>query len=216
MDPYSTQMLMINQMQQISGVFVEHIRSILFALAFVVLGLICAEIAKYASRLLLRWLRWEPLSAWMGLTSLLAKHRPDLTPIAAAAGAVFWFTFASFVMKALVISDLAPLLAWGQAYFDFLPAAGLAAVWLLLGWWLAGLLGRLFLSLQEQTLTLLASGLVRVLVLGVCGYYALRALGLDQDFIRPLVLIVCAGAVLGLVWQGAKQPVYREIIRVKE
>jgi small-conductance mechanosensitive channel len=214
MDPYSTQLLMLNQVQQLSGAFVEHIRSILFALAFIVLGLVCAEVAKYLSRLLLRWLRWEPLSARMGLTSLLGKYRPDVTPVTAAAEAVFWFTLLCFGMQALVISDFAPLLAWGQAYFDFLPSAGQAVVALLVGWWLAGVLGRLVLRLREHALTLLVSGLVRVLVLGVCGYYALSALGLDQDFIRPLVLIACAGAVLALAWPGSKRPVYREIIRV--
>lgn len=214
MDPYSTQLLMMNHVQQLSGAFVEHIRSILFALAFIVLGLICAEIAKYASRLLLGWLRWDSLSARMGLTAVLGKYRPDVTPLTAAAGAVFWFTLLSFGMRALVIADLAPLAGWGQAYFDFLPSAGQAAAVLLLGWWLAGLLGRLVLRLREHALTLLVSGLVRVLALGASAYYALLALGLDQDFVRLLVLIACAGAVLALAWQGPKRAAYREIIRV--
>ncbi|MEW6516596.1 MAG: hypothetical protein AB1439_06835 [candidate division FCPU426 bacterium] len=215
MDPYSTQLLMMNQIQQLSGTFVDHIRSILFALAFIVLGLICAEVAKYLSQLLLRWLRWERLSARLGLTALLQRYRADWAPVAAAAEAVFWFTFLTFGMKALIISGLPLLAAWGQIYFDLLPAAGKAAVVLLAGWWLAGLLGRMVLRLSEHARAVLVSELMRILILGTSGYYALLTLGVDADFVRPLVLIVCAGAVLAQAWPGARSSAYRETVRVK-
>ncbi len=218
MDPYSTQMLMMNQIQHLSSGFIEHIRSVLFALSLVILGLIVAEIVKYLAVALLRLLRWDRFSRWIGLSRVLARVRGDVSPATATGEAVFWLVLLSFSMKALIISDIHVLMGWGQIYFDLLPAVGNAAVILLAARVLSVWLGALILLLVEQQTTFLAAGLTRALVLCLGVYFALLQLGVESNLAQPLILILFGGAALAgaLAWSRDRAGLYREVIRVGE
>lgn len=218
MDPYSTQMLMMNQIQHLSSGFVEHIRSVLFALSLVILGLIVAEIVKYLAVAILRLLRWDRFSRWIGLSRLVAKVRGDVSSATATGETIFWLVLLSFFMKALIISDIHALAGLGQVYFDLLPAVFSAAGVMLAAWAIAVWLGALILLLVEQQTALLAAGLIRALTLSLGLYFALLQLGVEDRLAQLLILILFGGAVLAgaLAWSHNRGAGYREVVRVAE
>jgi len=218
MDPYSTQMLMLNQLGHLSSTFIDHIRSILFALSLLVLGLIVAEIAKYISTAILRGLRWDRLSDWMGLTRILGKVRADVSPSSLTGEVLFWVILLSFFMKSLILTEINTLSWIGRSYFDNCGSVWQAILLMLVTWMISQWLGRLVLLIVENVAAFLAAGITRILILSVGTYAALLTLGLDRNLVLPLIMILFAGALLALVLPGAwKQGQgYRRIVRINE
>jgi hypothetical protein len=218
MDPYSTQMLVLNQLGHLSSSFIEHIRSILFALSLLVLGLIVAEVVKYLSAFLLRLFRWDLFSHWIGLTRVLGKVRADVKSSTATSEAIFWLILLSFFMKALILSDINSLSWIGLVYFDNLgtvfQATGILLVFLVLSRWLA----QCILLLVENEAALLAASMTRVLVLALGLFSALQTLRVDRSVALPMVLILLGGAILALAlhWAFSRKQQYRQIIRIEE
>lgn len=217
MDPYSTQMMIMNQIGQLSGVFIEHVRSLLFALAIIIAGLIVSEIVKYAGVALLRVLQWDRFCAWIGLTRWMNKIRADVSPSHAAGTVLFWFLMVTFFMKALERTDLAWFSRMGGAYFEILPQAVNALLIMVAALVAANWLGRLILLSVEHTSAFPAAGMVRAMVMVFGLHGGLLALGLERSLVQPVALIMLSGTVLAVVLTAVRQPgkAGRRIIRVK-
>jgi hypothetical protein len=219
MDPYSAQMLMMQQIGQLSGTVVEHVRSVLMALSWVILGLVVAEAVKFLALVLLRWSRWDRLCSAVGWTQVLHKIRPDLTPVAATSRFLFWFSFFSFFMKALEKVGFSSIDWLGKAYFDLLPSVIQAAAILLTAGLLALVSSRIMRLAAQPPLAALGASLIRVFILTLGLQAALMTLGFEKGLVQPLVLVFLAGWVLALVLSWAQNkgiPIYREVIRVNE
>ena len=216
MDSYSTQIIM-SQIGQLSGVLIEHVRSLLLALVIMILGLIVSEIAKFAGVALLRVLHWDRFCAWIGLTRLLNKIRADISPSHATGMVIFWFLIVTFFMKALERTDLAWFSRLGGAYFEMLPKAVDALLIMATALVVANWLARLLLLSIEHTSAFLAAGMARALVLVFGLHSGLLALGLERSLVQPAVLILLSGTVLAIVLTTVRQPgkTGRRIIRVK-
>lgn len=216
MDPYSTQMMIMNQIGQLSGVFIEHVRSVLFALAILIVGLIVSEIAKYAGIALLRVLQWDRFCAWIGLTRLMNKVRADVSPSHAAGTVLFWFLMLTFFMKALERTDLAWFSRLGDAYFEMLPKAFHALLIMAVALVVANWLARLLLLSVGHTSAFLAASMTRTMVIFFGLHSGLLALGWERSLVQPVVLIMLSGTVLAIALTAVRQPgkVNRRIIRV--
>jgi len=218
MDPVSTQMVVMNQIGQWSSAFMEHVRSALLALVIFILGLLAAEVARFAGAALLRILRWDAFCERTGAAAALHKVRPDVTPSTAAGGVLFWFTLFSFFMQALKRLDIAWLSNFGRVYFDFLPAFFQTLGILLVAWVLALWLARLILLVVEHPAGFLGAGLVQALVLSLGLYSGLVTLGVQRELAQPLILILLAAAVFGvaLAWALNRNALFRPVVRVRD
>lgn len=218
MDPYSTQLLMMNQIRQISGTFIEHIRSILFALLLIILGLIVSEIIKYLSGILLRLIRWDRFCLWIGLGQIFKKVRPDLTSTRITSEMLFWFTMLSFFMKSLMITDISWCIWLSRAYFDFLPTAFSAAVVIIITLTLSHWLAQMVFIVVENSIAVLASAIIRTIVLALGLNICLLKFGIEANLAYAVVLILFAGIVLAisLSWALNRGQTWREVIRVSE
>ncbi|MCD4813333.1 hypothetical protein K8S19_06530 [bacterium] len=218
MDPYSTQMLMMNQFNHITSVFVEHVGDLLVASVVIVVGLFVAEITKHLGGAILGLIRWNVFCNWLGITRIWNKFRADVVPAKATGEVLWWLVFVSFVMKALIITELASVAWIGRTYFEFLPLCFRGVFVLAAAYALAQGAARLIAFVVEKPGAVFAAGLVRILILS-CGVYStLLTLGWDQKFVLPAVLVLLGSAALTLAlqWSLGKDRVGRQIIRVND
>lgn len=217
MDPYSVQMMLMNQVGRLSELFVDQVRSILFALALFILGLMVSEIIKYLSLGLLRLLRWDALARRLGWAAVLQKYRADVSPSEAVSELFFWVALLSFLMKSLQRLDVLWLSRLGDQYFSLLPGLFGAAALLLGAWILARWLGRFVHMAVAHPTALLAGGLAQAVVFTLGLYFALLAVGLDPNLVQPMVLIILGGTVFGLAWGWAhhREKLFRTVVRVQ-
>jgi hypothetical protein len=218
MDPYSVQLLVMNQISQWSTLFIEHIKMWLISLGIFILGLVVAEAVRALATALLRLLKFEDWCAQRGWTGYWQRFRADVSPTAALVQFLFWFTWLGFFMKALDRLDTIWLSWVGRMYFTFLPLtaaalaiAGAAAL-------LARFLGRVVRTGFAGAGSLLAAALVQALTFALGGYYALLVLNVDAGLAQGLILIAFGTAALGLVAGWVKSPGrgLRPVVRVEE
>ncbi|MBN1594777.1 hypothetical protein JW933_02515 [candidate division FCPU426 bacterium] len=218
MDPYSTQMLMLNQLGHLSSSFIEYVRSVLFALVWLVVGLIVAEVSKHILAALLRVVRWDAMSSRLGLTRALGKIRTEVKPSQSVGEIAFWLILFSFFMKSLIISNINFLTGLGRAYFDNIGGIFQSLFVLLISLLLAQWIARLVCVLVEGAGALLAAGMGRALVVSLGIYASLHLLGWEKELLLPLVIVLFSGAQLALAlnWAFKSGKTYRQVIRIEE
>jgi hypothetical protein len=183
-----------------------------------VVGLIVAEIVKHISSALLRLLRWNRFSAWIGLTRMLQKIRADVNSAVLVGELLFWLVLISFVMKACQVTGINSIVWLGRTYFDHVgnifQAVFVLAVAGLLSRWVSK--GIVLIVDHASAWYVAALGRTVVLILGV--YAALLGVGLDRNFVLPLGLILFAGVLLALAlqWQRSTGVGYQQVIRVED
>jgi hypothetical protein len=218
MDPYTTQLLVLNQVSQWSHGFVDQLKSWLISLALVIAGLVVAEVAKFLAAVLLRLVRLDAWGGRIGLLRGLRFFRSDVAPTVAAGHLVFWLTWLTFFMKALERLDIG-WLAWaGQMYFAYLPLSLEALLIMAACAWLARGLGAWLRYMLDGSAAFLAPPLLQALVVCLGAFYALEVLGVDHALAQPLVLILFGASALGLSVGWAIQPhrFSRPVIRVED
>ncbi|MCK5243227.1 hypothetical protein KAR34_12335 [bacterium] len=218
MDPYSTQMLMLNQLGQLGNSFVEHIRSVLIALVLIVVGLIVAEIAKHISVVLLRVFRWNRFSVWTGLTQIMQKVRADVNSAVLIGEFLFWLIFISFLMKAFIVTGINSVSGLGRVYFDHIGSVFQAALILALAGIISQWLAKAILLIVDHAAAWYASAIGRTLVLTLGAYTAILGLGVDRDLVLFMGLILFAGVMLALAlqWNRNVGSVYQHVVRVED
>ncbi len=218
MDPQLSKIFLSNQIGQFSSALLDQVRSALYAVAIFILGLFVSEFIKYLSTSLLKALRWDAFCARIGCARILERLWPGTSPSAAVGLSLFWFTWVTFLMKALEKLDLAWLSAAGRMYFTYLPAvltaAGQALVYGLAAW----AAGKVLRALVAQPAALLMAGLLQALVLNLGLYAVLLTLGVDRLLAQPAALILLAGSVLALAlaWALRREDRLRPVIRVPD
>ena len=218
MDPYSTQMVIMNQIGNLSELFIDQIRSLLVATAFFILGLIVAEVTKYVATGLFKVLRWDAWCERSGWGAVLARFRPGVSPSGAVGIGVFWVVLLSFLMFAFQRTEIGSLVALGRAYFEALPGVGEALAILILAGLIARGLGALLGQWPRRAAAPLLAGFGQSLVGAVAVAAALPRLGVAPGLANPMALILLAGAVLALVlaWTFRGEREFRARIRVPE
>jgi hypothetical protein len=218
MDPYSAQLLVMNQIGQWSAMFIDHVKMWLISLGIFILGLVAAEVFRSLATTLLRLIKFDAFCARRGWTAVWRRFRADVGPASALVQFIFWFTWLSFFMRALDRLDTA-WLAWiGHVYFTYLPLVAAVLLIALAAGALAGFLGRTLRLVSGAPGMLPAAALVQVLIYVVGGYYALTMLGVEASLATGLTLIVFGAAALGVVagWVIRPGRFLRPVIRVEE
>ena len=218
MDPYSAQLLVMNQIGQWSSMFIEHIRMWLISLGIVILGLVVAEVVRFLATTLLRLLKFDAWSARRGWFKIWQRFRADLSPMAALVGFLFWFIWLCFFMKALDRLDTVWLSWVGHMFFTYLPLtlealliAGVAGI-------VAGFLGYVMRTGFSGWGALLAAALAQALTFSLGGFYILLVLGVDAGLAQGLILIVFGATALGIMagWVIRPGRGLRPVIRVED
>jgi hypothetical protein len=220
MDPYSAQLLVMNQIGQWSTMFIEHVKMWLVSLGIVILGLVVAEIVRYLVTTLLRLVKFDSRCARRGWTRSWQRFRADLSPTSAVVQFLFWFTWITFFMQALDRLDTVWLAWLGRIYFAYLPLLAEALLISGAAVCLAAFLGRVLRTgfSGHGAGALLAAALVQALLIALGGYYALIVLGVEAGLAQGLILIVFGASALGMVagWVIHPGRFLRPVIRVED
>ncbi len=218
MDPYSTQLMIMNYVSQAVAEF--KFRGLAWGKAFalIVLGKLVADAVQWLLQKGLKALRWDDLCRTWGWTTWLTLGRVHVSPSEVVLGWAYWLTWLYFIMSGIVIMDVSWFSGLGQWYFTVLPmAAGAAAILAVTLIAAAGLGQWLRLGLQGPT-ALLVSTLVSGGVVALGAYYALVRLGVETALAQSLVWIVFGGVTLALVigWVLHSERFLRPVIRVED
>lgn len=218
MDPYSAQLLVMNQIGQWSAQFIGHVKMWLISLGLILLGLVVAEVVRYLATTLLRLVKFDAFSGSRGWTKFWQRFRADVSPTSAIVQFLFWFTWLAFFMKALDRLDT-EWLAWiGRMYFTFLPLTVAALLIAGAAVTLAGFLGHALRTGFGGPGALLAAALVQALTYSLGGYYVLSVLGIEAALAQGLTLIVFGAVTLGIVagWVIHPGRGLRPVLRVED
>lgn len=218
MDPYTAQMMIMNQIGQLSGNLVTHIRSLLLALAWVIAGLLVAAIVEYCWTVIARLLRFEKLSRWIGLSKIIHKARPDWSPTILTGQVFFWIILVSFFMQALEKSELIWISDLGTLYYDYLPN-GLNALLILIMTVIAAKSFHFIIKLViDNKTSFLFAGLAAALIFSLGTHGVLITLEFDRYLSIILSALFMAGNIIAitLLWIKRYNQDYFEVIRVPE
>lgn len=218
MDPYTAHMVMLNQIGQLSGAFMEHVLSVLLGLVLIISGLLVAAIAEYLTVLLCRLFRWEKFGAWIGLSRMLAKVRPDVTLSVMTGQVLFWIVFAGFFMKALDKMNIGWFSEIGRLFFEYLPNGIYGGIILLVSVVVAKAVTGFVKLTVEQKNGYLFAGISNALIISLGTYGALITMGFNRQLILALTVVLMAGLVTAVMFVWVKQfdKGYFEVIRIPD
>ncbi len=217
MDPFTAQMVLMNQLGQFSSIFLEQIRALLLGLAIIISGLLVAALCEYLAMFLFRIVRWEKFMQWAGLTKIIHKARPDLSTTVLSSQVVFWLILVSFFMMALEKMKLGFLSDLGMIYFDHIGQVLLALIILAITLLLKSVFSQLTLLLTEHESAPLAAGLSAAVIWSLGVYLALITLAFNRELSIAVSVLVMIGqmGMAALRWMSPGRA-YDTMVRVRE
>ena len=183
-----------------ASAFVLFVPRLVAAAIIFAAGLIIALLVRRAIQRLLRWIRFEQLSARSGASEMLrAAEMP--APENLIGQLVFWIVWIGFIMSAIDTLQFAPFQGLVHEFFRFVPRFLAALLVLALGFlignflWRATLLGAVNAGLPGARLL---SGAIRLLVIAIGVVMALEQLGLATAVVLTAFAIAFGAFMLGL------------------
>lgn len=218
MDPYTAQMMIMNQIGELSSALASHISSLLMALGLIVTGLLAGAVAEYIWKWISNFSWWEKFSQWTGLSKVVHKIRPDISTSVLGGQILFWIIFISFFMKGMEKSGLLWVSDFGLLYFEYLPNA-VTAVFILILTLLGDRVFRWAVTLViDNHASYLLGGISASLIVSLGVYGILITIGFDRYLSIVLSTLLMAAHIIAaiLLWLKGYEQGYFKTIRISE
>ncbi len=186
-------------MNELVDAFVVYVPKIVGALAFLLLGLVLAVLARRVTPFLLRRVRFDQLCDRAGLTNLMREGGISRTPTQLASTLVFYAIAALAVVTALGSLGLDVLASTINQLLLYAPRALVAIMTLILGAAAAGLLAKLTGRVLSEVGVNRTGGLktfVRFGVIFISAVLAAAVLGIDVTILIVVTIIGLGAAAL--------------------
>lgn len=207
----------VNFLNQFSREGLERIKLVLFALSWLLLGLILAEAAKRLTRWAWSRVGLDRVCRRLGWEEQMRKNYPAQACGTAAGEAVYWFFAVLFFMQALHKSEWGWPAALGGWYVEYLPHLGYALLLLALSAGAARLGSWLLHTFSRGRFGALSAEWFQWLTWILGSELALETLGFERALLFPLFAIALAVGFSLSGWQMLRSGEERfwETIRVE-